>query len=383
MPTHVTVRRMERRADLSELQTEWNRLLDQTDVATPFLTPGWQLAWLDTYGARHKPFVLAAHRATELIGLWTMGIRKRGPFKVLEPLGSGRSDWLDVLVVSNERQAVLSAFVNYLIEHRKAWDLIELRDMLADSPTIATLESLAAVGGLRLRRQLRTVAPYVVIKGSWDDYLASRSANFRSTLRRRLKSAADPKSDMAIRVTAAPDAGATVDALAEVERNSWKAREGNLKLTTREGREFYKQYFVAFATQGLLRIWTAAVQGAVVAYLVLFVYKGKCYYYNGAYDAASANLSPGTVLHAMAIQEAFRTGLAEYDFLSGQESFKDRWCTDQREIHHFAISSGRYVSLAAMSLLVSLRWAFRRSKALRGGRAWLLTIARRFSRPAN
>jgi CelD/BcsL family acetyltransferase involved in cellulose biosynthesis len=380
MASDVTVTRIEQRAQLSELQAEWNQLLDRTEVASPFLTPGWQLAWLDTYGARHKPFVLAARRAGELIGLWTMAIRRRGPFRVLEPLGAGRSDWLDVPAVTNEREAVLSAFLNYLIEYRKAWDLIELRDILADSPTIAILESLAAKGGLGLRRQLRSVAPYLVIRGSWEDYLASRSGNFRSSLRRRLKSAADPKSELAISVTTSPDSGAIVEVLADVERKSWKAQEGNLKLTTLVGREFYERYFVAFAAQGLLRIWTAAVQGAVVAYLVLFVHKGKCYYYNGAYDEGSANLSPGTVLHAMAIQDAFRMELAEYDFLSGEESFKDRWSTGRREIHHFAIFSGRYVSVAAVSVLVSLRWAFRRSKALREGRAWLLSIARRFSR---
>lgn len=383
MASDLTVTRIEQRAQLAELEGEWDKLLDRTDVASPFLTPGWQLAWLDTYGAAHRPFVLVARCAGDLVGLWPLALRRHGPFKVLEPLGAGRSDWLDVLVLSERREAVLSAFLEYLVEHWSAWDLIEHRDMLAESPTIAALEMLARDGPLRLRRCPRTVSPYIAIHGNWESYLASRSYKFRRNTRRRLKSVSDPKGGLAVTRLASPESASIVEVLADVEQRSWKAQEGNRKLTTFTGREFYRRYFSAFAALGLLRVWTATLHSRTIAYLVLFVQKGKCYCYNGAYalDAVdTVNLSPVAMLHDAAIQDAFREELSEYDFLSGDEPYKDGWCTGRREIDHVAICSDRFVSVASFLVLVSVRWAFRRSSILRSGRAWLLSTARRFIR---
>src|SRR3954471_561535 len=104
MALDLTVARLTQRAQLVELEADWEHLLGRTDVASPFLTPGWQLAWLDTYGNKHRPFVLTARRGTELVGLWPLATRRRGPFRVLEPIGAGRSDWLDVLAIGPERE---------------------------------------------------------------------------------------------------------------------------------------------------------------------------------------------------------------------------------------------------------------------------------------
>ena len=378
----VTV--LEQRAQLAQLRQEWERLLDRTDVASPFLTPDWQLAWLEIYGTRHRPFVLEARRRGELVGLWPLALRRRGPFRVLEPIGSGRSDWLDIPVLASIRAATLGAFCRLLAEQRRNWDLLDLRDILAESPTIPALEACIKHEPLSLRRCSRTVSPYLPIEGTWDGYLSSRSANFRSSLRRRLRKAHETRGGLAIARLEAPELGPIIEALAAVEQRSWKAREGTRKLTTAAGREFYRRFCTAFAARNFLRIWTATLEGAMVAYLVLFVHRGKCYYYNGAYAEDAADLSPGTLLHAAAIEDAFRAGLREYDFLSGDEPYKDRWSAQRREIHHLALFSGRPRSVLAFSTLISARWALRNSQTLRRIRGELISAGRRLlrSRPS-
>src|SRR5262249_13825303 len=197
----------------------------------------------------------------------------------------------------------------------------------------------------------------------------------------RLKGVGDASGQFTIRVEESPDPDAIVDALAKVEAKSWKAQDGNRKLTTAIGRAFYRRVIDAFGRRDLLRIWTATLDGSGIAYLVRFICKGKCYYYNGAYVEDASKLSPGTVLHAAAVQDAFRAGLSEYDFLSGDEPFKERWCTARRDIDHVAVRNDRLMSFAAMSCLVSARWLFRRSKLLRERRAQVLTLIRRLTTP--
>lgn len=380
MLSDLTVTRIEQRAQLAELEGEWDKLLERTDVASPFLTPGWQMAWLDTYGAAHRPFVLAARRAGELVGLWPLALRRRGPFRVLEPVGAGRSDWLDVPVLTHQREAVLSAFLRYLVEHRSAWDLIEHRDVLTESPSIPTLEALCREGSIRLRRHPRTVAPYLTVAGSWEQFLDSKRAKFRSNLKYCRRLAERNGQRLHIHRLLRGDSDDTVDDLAAVELRSWKAREGNLKVSTPVGREFYRRFCRYFARRGCLEVWSADLDGSPVAFLVNIIHTGKCYHYNGWYDEKYAHISPGLLLHAEAIGEAFERKFREYDFLSGNEPYKERWCNGRRGIDHLAFFHRRPASLAAHAALVEVRWALRRSEMLSRGRHWLLSTMRRVVR---
>ena len=240
MPSGLTVTRIGQRPQLAQMERDWDEFFDPSEVASPFLIPGWQLSWLDTYGVKHRPFVLAAHLAGELVGLWPLALRRRGPFKVLDPIGAGPSDWLDILVRSNYREAVLSLFLRYLSENRSAWDLIEHRDVLADSPNIPVLESLCRAESLHMRRQPRTISPYLKINSTWEQFLSSKRAKFRSNLKyyRRLPERNGQRLTID-RLPWGPD-DKTVDTLAAVELRSWKAHDGNLKVTTRVGRDFYR-----------------------------------------------------------------------------------------------------------------------------------------------
>ncbi len=373
----LTVTRLETRPQLAALEAEWEALLEVTDVASPFLTPGWQSAWLDTYGSRHRLFVLVARRGDRTVGLWPLGITRRGPFRVLEPLGAGRSDWLDIPAVPDEREEVVAAFGAYLSTHRCAWDLIELRDMLEESPTLQLLLALGQTGPLRVRRQFRTVAPYLALAGTWEQFLGSKRGKFRSNLKyyRRL-----PERDghrLSIQRIEWGDGVRHVEDLAAIERRSWKAKDGNLKVSTESGQKFYRGFCSYFSARGWLEVWRADIDDAPVAFILNVIYRGKCYHYNTSYEEKSAYISPGVLLHADAISDAFGRGLTEYDFLSGDEPYKERWCSARRSIDHLVFSHAHPVSVAARAVLVDLRWAVRRSKLLSAGRQRVLSMMRK------
>ena len=356
------------RETLDKLEPEWDRLLAQSDVSSPFLTPGWQRAWLATYGRGGQPVILTARIGGRLAGVWPLFAARRGPFRVLAPIGTGRSDWLDVLTTSPDRQAVLGAFLDYLSSTDHTWDLLEIRDIRADSPTITALESLCAIRALKTRHEPRTAAPYLTLTGNWDGYLASKSGNFRSNLRRRQRRADAHEPPLIIARNDADllrdDYASIIDELGHIELKSWKAGHGNLKISTVEGRDFYSRFLKHFGSRGELDLWRARLGDKLVAFLINITYHGKCYYYNSSFDLEHADLSPGLLLHAAAVADAFDRGLREYDFLSGEEPFKFLWCSTTRPIHHAAIFNDRATSRVAFAMLVAVRWAFRRSSLL-------------------
>jgi CelD/BcsL family acetyltransferase involved in cellulose biosynthesis len=378
MRSGVEVTRLGDRAQLAALEPEWDALLTRTDVASPFLTPGWQAAWLDSYGTGHRLYVLVARREDALVGLWPLARRRRGPFRVLEPIGAGRSDWLDAPVIPEQRQEVLAAFLAYLAAHRSDWDLLELRDVLADSPTIPVLTAVAS--SLRVRREPRTVAPYLSLDGSWEQFLGAKRPKFRSNLKyyRRLAERDGRKLDIRRVPWSADDTD--VEMLATIERNSWKARDGNLKVSSPTGKEFYRRFCRYLSQRGSLELWRADIDAVPIAFVLNVVFGGKVYHYNTCYDEKSAALSPGLLLHSEAIANAFERRLTEYDFLSGDEPYKERWCSDRRAIDHLVFFHSGPVSRAAYAALVQVRWAVRRSPALTRARQNVLAAARKLAR---
>lgn len=379
MSSELEITLIEHRGQLAALESEWDALLDCTDVASPFLTPGWQFAWLESYGSHHRPFVLVARQEGTLVGLWPLALRRRGPFRVLEPIGAGRSDWLDVPVRPERRQAVITAFLDYLAARRRAWDLIELRDVLAESPTIQALSS-ATRSAIRVHRDRRTVAPYLALKGTWEEFLASKRSKFKSNLKYYRRLAERDGHKLEIRRVPWTDAGDQVETLAAIELKSWKARDGNLKVSTAMGKQFYRGFCAYLARRGSLELWRADVDDVPIAFVLNIIFGNKVYHYNTSYDEASAALSPGLLLHSEAIADAYSRGLAEYDFLSGDEPYKERWCSDRRNIDHLVFSHTGAMSRAARAMLVQARWALRRSAAVTRVRQKLLAASRKMSR---
>lgn len=380
MASTLDVRRIRDRAAFDALEQDWLALAERSDVASPFLTPGWQSAWLDTYGRAHELFVLAVYRDASLVGLWPLARVRRGPWRVLEPVGAGRSDWLDVLTTAEDRDAVFAACAAHLLAARGEWDLLELRDVLENSPSLAAFDRVAGATPLRVRRAVRTAAPQLALNGSWEQFLATKRAKFRTNIKyyRRVAEKAHPAFSL-VRYEW-QDGVRVVDDLAEVELRSWKAREGNLKISTDVGREFYHRFMSYFAKRGELDLWRADGSGRLLAFLVNIRYGGKIYHYNTCFDEAASAISPGMLMHSEAIQDAFGRGLSEYDFLSGDEPYKERWCSGRRDILHVALFHGGLRSRLAFFHRVDARWRLRRSKWLRETRQKALALARRLTR---
>ena len=61
------------------------------------------------------------------------------------------------------------------------------------------------------------------------------------------------------------------------------------------------------------------------------VHERRFYSLHIAHDAAYSNCAPGTFLESLELEECFRTGLEEYDFLGGFLKNKVRWATRARD----------------------------------------------------
>src|SRR5439155_1074495 len=138
----------------------------------------WADAWWRVYGDDRTLLVTACRdHDGRLVAVLPLYLSTRRPVRTLRFLGHGPADQLGPVCAAEDRIAVAEALKRLLTAELSAWDVF-LAERLAPSEGWT-----GALGGpCRHRRE----SPTLLIGGrSWEEFLASRSKNFREQVRRR------------------------------------------------------------------------------------------------------------------------------------------------------------------------------------------------------
>ncbi len=191
---------------------------------------------------------------------------------------------------------------------------------------------LGAAGGRAWRVQERP-APLVdldAVRAAGGDWLATRSANTRYTLRRSMR-AYDARGRL--RLDAARSAAEALDwfgALVLLHTRTWRDRGTAGAFATPFLLDFHRALIATTVARGeldMLRVTTAARD---VGYLYNFRLGGRVYAYQSGLDHAGAapHGKPGLTCHALAIARALAGGERVYDFLGGAAQYKTSLAND-------------------------------------------------------
>ena len=164
---------------------------------------------------------------------------------------------------------------------------------------------------------------YHPVTGCWADYLAGRSGQLRSTIKRMGKKfAADGGVLQLVRKE-----GEIADAIAAYESvyaKSWKNPE--------PFPAFMPGLLESCARKGTLRFGLACLNGVPIAAQVWIIANGRAEIYKLAYDEAYKQYSPGTLITAMLMEHVIDVDkVAEIDYLIGDDPYKEAWMGHRRE----------------------------------------------------
>lgn len=326
-------------ADAMEaLADEWGALWERCPSASPFQTPEWLLAWWRHFGGSGELHTLSLRRGGALVGLAPLYVprddRARGQCR-LAFVGLGVSDYLDVLLqpdaVADGRAAILSYAATF-VERRGT--RVELEELRAGSPLLAGAMP-PSVTGVSCERQ--STCPVLRLPTSWDAYLAGLSQGRRRKLRvaeRRLAEAGEVR----VARADASTVGAFLDALCVLHEARWRDRRQPGVLADPAIRAFHHDATRGLVHRGVLRLLCLSVGGAPAAVLYAFARGDRWYNYLDGFDPARADMSPGTVLVAHAMQQAIADGQRDFDFLRGRESYKYAWGATDEPTYRLCIS---------------------------------------------
>jgi CelD/BcsL family acetyltransferase involved in cellulose biosynthesis len=356
------VERVDNEDGMLALREQWSSLHGQVPGAPVFLT--WE--WVNAWWCNHKPgwelWVLAAcDENGRLAGIapWTLMHHRYGPVKVdrLAFVGDHRAYriHLDVLARREEKDAVFGAMLDYLRTQPRAWDVLDLEALAADS----TVKNMLANSSGVYHDVEALRCPYTVLPDSWETYERERlTSTHRWEMRnRRRKLEKDyPGQVVFERVRRPEELPAAMAALATLHQQRWHAKGQGSSFDHASFAGFHRDLAALALARDWLRLYLLKVGGQVIAAEYAFLADGALFGYSTAFDVAWGRYSPGQLLMVYMIQDAIAEGVRELDLGRGTFDYKFRWTDRERVDSHVVLSASPTGHLWAYGG-AALRWA--------------------------
>jgi CelD/BcsL family acetyltransferase involved in cellulose biosynthesis len=313
---------------LDPVRDEWSELARRQ--GNLFATPEWGEAWLAHIGdqLRLEPRLYAARRPDGSLAVILPLVVVGGRYvRKLRLLGFGPANELGPIAAPDDRQAAAQALGRALAATRREWDLF-LGDNL---PGTGWRER---IGGAIVRREGSPV-----VAGawpSWDDYLATRTPDFRQELRRKERRLAEQGLEYRL-VTREEELGRALDLLFGLHRARW-GEEASFWFAGQE--PFHRAFARVALANGWLRLRLLELDGEPVAAYQGFRFEGAEWSYQYGRAPSARRGSVGLILIAHAVREALAQGVRDFRFGPGAQEYKVRFSTSDPGLETVGVARG-------------------------------------------
>jgi CelD/BcsL family acetyltransferase involved in cellulose biosynthesis len=312
---------------LEHAPAQWSELAER--AGNVFSTPEWASVWWRHFGAG-RPLALHAcrDRGGGLAAVLPLYLARRLPLRVLRFIGHGPADQLGPVCDPTAVGQVSAVLRSALARRALPWDLF-IGDRLPGGRDWPTL-----IGGKSLRQE---PSPVLEIEGAtWEQFLATRSANFREQARRRERKLAR-EHEVTFRLADRSSLESDLDTLLSLHDMRWG---GGSPAFVDRLEAFHREFADVALERGWLRLWMLEVDGSPVAAWHGFRFGGFDSYYQSGRDPGWDRYRVGFVLLVHTIREAFHDGMREYRLLRGGEEYKDRFATRDQGVETVTATRG-------------------------------------------
>jgi len=324
---------------LEALREPWTALWLQLPAATPFNSWEWAVAWLRTLGADAHVRIVLLEADGALRGILPLVDARRYALPGITQrtmrfcgVDAAYPDQLEAVANADELPAFFDLALRALWADDGRPNSLHLPMVAEDSATFATL---AALGASRTSVRSVSVAPYLPVGGTFEEFLGKLSSNERYKIRNRSK-----KLLVGRGVEYGPVTGMTaVQALVALRAlHSKRAEQKGIESTfdTEPVQAFHAELLKIFPAERII-FRCLRKDAELFAMFYGFVVANRMFYFQLGYDPAWSDSSPGLVLLSQTIRETFELGCSEYNFLQGDEPFKATWTKAVRPLHDWTI----------------------------------------------
>jgi CelD/BcsL family acetyltransferase involved in cellulose biosynthesis len=311
-----------------QLAPAWDELARACSL--PLCAPGWMLAWWDHMSpAGSELRIVAVREDGRLIALapWFACPGPRGRVD-LRFLGAEISDRVDVLCAPDAEQAATAALRSALGAIRPRPDLVAFEAVPASSRWTRRLASGAGRARLARYRNSALPAPAVTFprEGGFDAWMASRSGNFRSQMR-RMRRRLESRGGVVRMLRDPAEVGTGLQAMLALHLDRWSERgESGL---AREGVPELLSDAAAALGPDRLRLWVAEIDGETISAQLFLAAGEEVKYWNGGWAEQHADLKPSMLTILAAIEDGIARGERGLDLGVGTHEYKLRFADSE------------------------------------------------------
>lgn len=230
-------------------------------------------------------------------------------------------------LVGRDSEALANEVVAVLVE-RRDWQLAILSGITSGGPQRRALERALPARWER-RRGTPTIRHVASLEDGVDGFLARRSRELRKSIRKSLRAAAaEGVTFESVRV-APSEAAALYARIQDVERSSWKARDG-VGISAGPMRAFYGEMLPRLCATKQQRTIFACKADRDIGYILGAVFEGEYRGLQFSYDDSEAHLGLGGLLQYQQVVELCTEGVTRYD-LGTEMDYKRRWAEEVME----------------------------------------------------
>lgn len=318
-------------AELDSLAEGWDALA--VEAHAPFGAPAWALAWwrhLAPEGAHLA--VVAVRSGADLVGLAPFYAARGRGITELRLLGGGFASRLGILARPGLEPEAAAAIAATLADDELRPDALRWEAVDAGSGWPEWLSAgWPGAGGHRLSQEAERSAPVVHLDAaSFEEWLQSKSRNFRSEVRRKRRGieARGARFRCADRASLARDLGA----FSRLHTSRWETRGGSGAVNP-AALAMLEDVGESLIEAGRFRIWVIEGPGGEAVSAQVFLAAGeRVAYWNGGFDEGWGEHSPGLLAVVAATEDALERGERLLDLGGGEASYKERLASEDRPV---------------------------------------------------
>ncbi len=341
-----------------------------------------KLRWREFLGARSTPFqdpdwiAYQAQADTAWIldldcGFAPLYLVNRNSTRTLRLFGG---DYEDLVAKPDQENEVLQRFLSVLKMRRAEFDICDFRCLLPDSVVLSLFSdgqgnlNIPASFSQPLRGFTVRLVPhhsyYVVnVPENWEQMEAHLGKKLAYKIRaeegRRRKYFTTHSLRQATLDTLDEDFATVVSA----HTIRWQARGQRGQLWDPAVCDRLKTVCRSFLSRGQLRIYALQLDGQPASGLLCLSDAKRVYFLMGGFDPKFAKHHPGKVLIAQAIKDCVNDGPPIFDFIKGEEAYKDDWANGRQQLYRLVIAKNTLRGLSALWVLQFQGWYKDRRRA--------------------
>ncbi|MRR22605.1 GNAT family N-acetyltransferase [bacterium] len=331
---HFSIREVTDLETFRSLREQWNSLAEQQVDEVPFLCHEWFELWLKHFLGQDRLHILLLHRDDKLVAIVPLYISntrfKSVPVKMLSLIGNAYSPLRDIISGNADGACRFEYFhliIDYLTKHQERWDILDVGPFSEPAISGSGVEGHASRKSLQTMRQMCCENWFLEgIAYSGDDYLASRSKNFRKELRKRMRRLEEEGTVDIHIVTHDDNMDRLMDDYYGVYGSSWKQAE-------HLGPNFHRELAKLAARKGWLRLGFIRVAGVPRATSYAIASGKTGYILKSAYDLEMKSFGLGTLMRIEMIRSLIdNDGVTCIDLGPGEEAYKQTFVSEMRDL---------------------------------------------------